>query len=57
MIKSTKKEKTMYFVSENEYIYFPFSNINCIYNNTNKYRNQLICLNPIKQEVNAFEWI
>ena len=55
MIKSTKKEKTMYFVSENEYIYFPFSTINCIYNNTNKYRNQLICLNPIKQEENAFE--
>lgn len=51
MNKETKKEKKMYFFSDNEYIYFPFSNINCIYNTINRYGNQLICLNSKRTEV------
>ena len=54
-----KIENKMYFISDNEYIKFPFSSylINYKNNNTKRLRNQLICLNSIKEEVNAFEWI
>lgn len=51
MNKEIKKEKKMYFISDNEYIYFPFSNINCIYNTIKRYGNQLICLNPPNRDV------
>lgn len=52
-----KIENSMYFINDNEYIKFPFSSylINYKNNNTKRFKNQLICLNPIKQEVNAFE--
>ena len=54
-----KIENKMYFISDNEYIKFPISSylINYKNNNTKRLRNQLICLNSIKEEVNAFEWI
>lgn len=45
------KENKMYFICDNEYIYFPFSSINCTYNNIKKYGNQLICLNKNVKEV------
>lgn len=57
MNKETKKEKKMYFISDNEYIYFPFSNINCIYNTIKRYGNQLICLNPPNRDVIHIEWL
>lgn len=52
-----KIENKMYFINDHEYIKFPFSSylINYKNNNTKGLRNQLICLNSIKQEVNAFE--
>lgn len=52
-----KIENKMYFINDHEYIKFPFSSylINYKNNNTKRLRNQLICLNLIKQEVNAFE--
>lgn len=54
-----KIENRMYFINDHEYIKFPFSSylINYKNNNTKRLRNQLICLNSIKQEVNTFEWI
>ena len=54
-----KIENKMYFINDHEYIKFPFSSclINYKNNNTKLFGNQLICLNPIKQEVNALERI
>lgn len=48
-----KIENKMYFISDNEYIKFLFSSylINYKNNNTKRLRNQLICLNSIRQEV------
>ena len=51
MNEKKKKENKMYFICDNEYIYFPFSSINCTYNNIKKYENQLICLNKKVKEV------
>lgn len=50
MNNKKKKENKMYFISDYEYIYFPFSiNLkNYKNNNISKSRNQLICLNPQK---------
>lgn len=52
-----KIENKMYFINDHEYIKFPFSSclINYKNNSTKPFKNQLICLNLIKQEVNAFE--
>ena len=48
-----KKENKMYFISDSEYIYFPFSiNFKNYKNNNIKiFRNQLICLNPRNEDV------
>ena len=51
-----KRENKMYFLNDTEYIKFPFSSylINYQYNNIKKSRNQLICLNSSKCEVNGY---
>ena len=51
MNENKKRENKMYFISETEYIYFPFKKINCNYNNIKRFGNQLICLNSKRAEV------
>lgn len=53
MSNKKKKENKMYFISDYEYIYFPFSiNFkNYKNNNISIYGNQLICLNPRNKDV------
>lgn len=52
-----KTENTMYFINDHEYIIFPFSS--CLLNYKNNsikgHKDQLICLNNIKQEVISIE--
>ena len=50
-MENKKRGNNMYFISDYEYIYFPFTNINYNYNNIKKFRNQLICLNSKRTEV------
>lgn len=51
MNEKNKRENKMYFISQNEYIYFPFTNINYNYNSIKRFGNQLICLNSKRTEV------
>lgn len=51
MNKKRKRENKMYFISDTEYIYFPFSVNNYQYNNTNKIQNQLKRLKCYEKEV------
>ena len=51
MIKQKERENKKYFISDNEYILFPYTNINCKYNSIKRFGNQLICLNSKRTEV------